>query len=75
MYAVQNVSDATILITSNKRSGCEFDGLGIALLFGIGNAFDTVVSFGVYLHLLRKNRINVLDVRNTNNKSRRGKYE
>ncbi len=27
---------------------------GIALLFGLGNAFDTVVSLGAYLHLLKK---------------------
>lgn len=30
---------------------------GIALLFGIGNAFDSVVSFAAYSHLLRKQRI------------------
>ena len=30
---------------------------GIALLFGLGNAFDTVVSLGAYLYLLRKMRI------------------
>ncbi len=36
--------------------------IGIALLFGIGNAFDTVVSLGAYWFLLRKNRINILDV-------------
>ena len=34
---------------------------GIALLFGFGNAFDSVVSLGAYAHLLRKNRINILD--------------
>ena len=27
---------------------------GIALLFGIGMAFDSIVSFGVYLYLLDK---------------------
>ena len=36
--------------------------IGIALLFGIGNAFDTVVSFGAYIFLLRKNKINILEV-------------
>jgi hypothetical protein len=34
---------------------------GIALLFGIGNAFDSVVSFAAYRHLLRKQRINILN--------------
>ena len=37
--------------------------IGIALLFGIGNAFDTVVSLGAYIFLLRKKRINLLEVR------------
>ena len=32
--------------------------IGIALLFGIGNAFDTVVSAGAYIHLLKKKKIN-----------------
>ena len=36
--------------------------IGIALLFGIGNAFDTIVSFGAYLFLLKKQNINILDV-------------
>ena len=35
---------------------------GIALLFGIGNAFDTFVSFGVYWFMLKKNHINILKV-------------
>jgi hypothetical protein len=30
---------------------------GIALLFGIGNAFDSIVSFVAYKHLLKKNKI------------------
>lgn len=34
---------------------------GIALLFGIGNAFDSVVSLAVYLHLPKKQRIRILD--------------
>ena len=34
--------------------------IGIALLFGIGNAFDSVVSFVAYAFLLRKKKINVL---------------
>ena len=29
---------------------------GIALLFGIGNAFDAIVSLGAYIYLLKKNR-------------------
>ena len=33
--------------------------IGIALLFGIGNAFDTVVSFGAYVFLLKRNKINI----------------
>ena len=36
--------------------------IGIALLFGIGNAFDTIVSFAAYWFLLRRNHINILDV-------------
>ena len=36
--------------------------IGIALLFGIGNAFDTLVSIGAYWFLLRKQQINILDV-------------
>ena len=38
--------------------------IGIALLFGIGNAFDTIVSLGAYWFLLKKNKINILDVEN-----------
>ena len=33
---------------------------GIALLFGIGNAFDSVVSFIAYRYLLKKERINII---------------
>jgi len=33
---------------------------GIALLFGIGNAFDSLVSLAAYLFLLKKYRINIL---------------
>ncbi len=36
--------------------------IGIALLFGIGNAFDTIVSLGAYWFLLRRHHINILDV-------------
>ncbi len=36
--------------------------IGIALLFGIGNAFDTIVSLGTYWFLLKKYKINILDV-------------
>lgn len=38
---------------------------GIALLFGIGNAFDGVVSLGAYIYLLRKHRIYITDVINS----------
>ena len=33
---------------------------GIALLFGIGNAFDSVVSLGAFAYLLKKEKINIL---------------
>ena len=36
--------------------------IGIALMFGIGNAFDSIVSFITYAFLLKKNKINILDV-------------
>ena len=32
---------------------------GIALLFGVGNAFDSIVSFGAYVFLLRKQRLGI----------------
>ena len=35
---------------------------GSALLFGIGNAFDSVVSLVAYAFLLRKEKINILKV-------------
>ena len=35
---------------------------GIALLFGIGNAFDSIVSAAAYTHLLKKQKINILRV-------------
>ena len=35
---------------------------GIALLFGIGNAFDSIVSLVVYAFLLKKEKINILNV-------------
>ncbi len=35
---------------------------GIALLFGIGNAFDTIVSGAVYKYMLSKRHINIFDV-------------
>ena len=34
---------------------------GIALLFGIGNAFDSIVSGGAYAFLLKKKKINILE--------------
>ena len=36
--------------------------IGIALLFGIGNAFDCIVSFVAYVVYLKKNKINILAV-------------
>lgn len=36
--------------------------IGIALLFGFGNAFDSIVSFVAYRHLLKKQKINILIV-------------
>jgi len=38
--------------------------IGIALLFGIGNAFDTIVSLAAYWYLLKKTKINILEVEN-----------
>lgn len=35
---------------------------GIALLFGIGNAFDSIVSFAAYVYMLKKQKINILNV-------------
>lgn len=35
--------------------------IGIASLFGIGNAFDTVVSLGAYWFFLKKH-INILEI-------------
>ena len=35
---------------------------GIALLFGIGNAFDSIVSGGAFAYLLRKKRTNIWDI-------------
>ena len=36
--------------------------IGIALLFGIGNAFDTIVSLGAYWFLLKRTGINILKI-------------
>ena len=36
--------------------------IGIALLFGVGNAFDSVVSLVAYAFLLKKEKINILKV-------------
>ncbi len=36
--------------------------IGIALLFGIGNAFDAVVSLVAYMFFLKKKKINILDI-------------
>lgn len=35
---------------------------GIALLFGFGNAFDSIVSGGAFAYLLKKEKINILEV-------------
>ena len=34
--------------------------IGIALLFGIGNAFDSIVSFGVYMYMLKKHKFKIV---------------
>ena len=36
--------------------------IGVALLFGIGNAFDSIVSGGAFVYLLRKNKINIFEI-------------
>ena len=36
--------------------------IGIAILFGLGNVFDSIVSLGAYIFLLKKEKINVLAV-------------
>lgn len=36
--------------------------MGIAILFGIGNAFDSLVSLGVYRYMLKKRKINILAI-------------
>lgn len=36
--------------------------MGIALLFGIGNAFDSIVSGGAFAFLLKKKKISILEV-------------
>lgn len=36
--------------------------IGIAILFGIGNAFDSIVSGGAFAFLLKKKNINIFDV-------------
>jgi Na+-driven multidrug efflux pump len=36
--------------------------IGIALLFGLGNAFDSVVSLGAFIYLLKKEKINILKI-------------
>ena len=36
--------------------------IGIALLFGIGNVFDSIVSLGAYIYLLKREKINILAV-------------
>ncbi len=36
--------------------------IGIALLFGVGNAFDSIVSLVAYVFLLKKKKINIFDI-------------
>lgn len=36
--------------------------MSIALLFGVGNAFDSIVSGGAFAYLLKKRKINIFDV-------------
>ncbi|MBQ3869678.1 MAG: multidrug transporter, partial [Clostridia bacterium] len=36
--------------------------IGIALMFGIGNAFDSIVSAVAYGYFLKKNKYNILKV-------------
>ena len=35
---------------------------GIALMFGIGNAFDSMVSLVAYIFMLKKEKLNILNV-------------
>ena len=37
--------------------------IGIALLFGIGNAFDSIVSLGAFAFLLKREKINIFKVK------------
>ena len=34
--------------------------IGIALMFGIGNAFDSIVSLVAYLFMLKKEKVKIL---------------
>lgn len=36
--------------------------IGIALMFGLGNVFDSVISLLVYIYMLKKHKINILQV-------------
>ena len=38
--------------------------ISIALMFGIGNAFDSIVSFFAYRYLLKRKNINILNINN-----------
>jgi hypothetical protein len=44
--------------------------MGIALLFGIGNAFDSLVSLGAYLYLLKKEKISIVKTVHKETKTR-----
>ena len=37
--------------------------IGIALLFGIGNAFDSIVSLGAFVSLLKREKINIFKIK------------
>jgi len=51
---------SSLSISTWQSSGSTL--IGIALLFGIGNAFDSIVSLGAFAYLLKKEKINILNV-------------
>ena len=52
-----------IFLILSKNAYTKFSAVpGIALLFGIGNAFDSLVSAAAYVYLLKKQKINILCV-------------
>ena len=65
IFIVFTIATVGYLIGSVRIKGISLGTAGvllIALLFGIGNAFDTVVSLGAYVFLLKKNKINIFSV-------------